>query len=342
MNRAFLSIFLLLSSVFPSINADAGPTMAFGYLYNTSEDGNLDYLETIFPNSFANSLQKAFAIDVLKPHEVQKLLARHDITLEKRYKDYEIQPLMEKLSADFFLLGNFTPLPAGRIQISMSMYAKGTNTVFSFTNTGRMETEIFKLVDRISQIMVNFFGTDNLYRTEVIRPGSRLAILSNIEGADLNDFYHTFMSKGYRISGIQGNGLKTLLGNDEIERFKYVSSPKNSFDLITDTRTFIFKFGPWAGERYLDRISDYRNIYKVYDLEYQSTRKNILGKMSARLGGIDNLLIVGFDPGIGRAWVRCLDMRENELVWMQSNITGKNSGEIADSIIKSMSAPLEE
>ena len=31
--------------------------IAFGYLTNTSKDANYDYLETMFPNSFANSLE---------------------------------------------------------------------------------------------------------------------------------------------------------------------------------------------------------------------------------------------------------------------------------------------
>ncbi|MBN1533902.1 MAG: hypothetical protein JXA20_14630 [Spirochaetes bacterium] len=341
MKRIVLAALLLSIIIFDS-RADADPTMAFGYLTNTSGDSNYDYLETIFPNSFANSLRKSFNINVLKPHEVNRLLAKDDCTLEKSYKDHDMQRLMERVSADFFILGSFVTLPLNRVQITMSMYAKGSNTVFTFTNTGRMETEIFRLVDRIASIMVNFFGRENLYRSVSVRPGARLGIITNIDGADLNDLYYTFMLKGYRIAGMQGNYLKGIVTQDEIERFKFVSAVNNSFDLITDTRTFTFRFGPWAGERYLDRISDIRYVYRVYDLEYQKTRNDVLSKLSARFGGIDNLLIIGFDRGVRRAWVRCLDVREKDLVWMQSNITGGTSGEIAAKMIERMSSPVEE
>jgi hypothetical protein len=333
---------LLLSIIIFTARADADPTMAFGYLANTTGDSNYDYLETIFPNSFANSLRKSFKINVLKPNEVNGRLARHDLVLEKSYRDHEMQSIMEKVSADFFILGSFVTLPLNRVQITMSLYARGSGTVFTFTNTGRMETEIFRLVDRIASIMVNFFGSDNLYRTEAVRPGARLGIITNIDGADLNDLYFTFMSRGYKVASLQGNYLKGIVSRDEIERFRYVSAANNSFDLITDTRTFTFRFGPWAGERYLDRISGIRYAYKVYDLEFQKTRNEVLGKLSARFGGIDNLIVIGFDQKVQKAWVRCLNVREKDLVWMQSNITGKTSGEIAAKMIEKMSAPVEE
>ena len=54
--------------------AEAAPVMAFGYLANKSKDGNYDYLETIFPNSFAGSIQNIFWVDVIKPIRVNRIM----------------------------------------------------------------------------------------------------------------------------------------------------------------------------------------------------------------------------------------------------------------------------
>jgi len=341
MKRAVIAAFLALT-VLVTLRADAVPTMAFGYLSNSSDDKNFDYLESLFTNSFANSLNKLFNVNVIRPGEVDTLLKKHDSSLQKKYQPFEVQDLLEKINADYFINGKFAPLPDNRIKITMSVFARGHNSIFTFTNTGRLETELFKLVDRIALVMTDFFGDENLYRTEVIQPGKKLAILTNIDGPDLNELYHAFLSKGYKLASMQGNYVKNYMDEAEIGHFKYIAAAENQYDIFSDTRTFVFKYGTWASDPYVEKVTYMRNMLKIYDFGYNSVRNELLGKLSARFGGIDNLLVIGFDSGVGSAWVRCINVREKDLVWMQSNITGKSSGDIANKIIERMSTKLQE
>src|SRR5271157_3610837 len=138
---------LLVLCLFAIIHADAAPRLAFGYLSNRSGDSNYDYLETIFPNSFAGTVQNMFSAKVMKPVQINKKMAKYHLTLEKEYEPYELAALTEKLSADYFIYGSFTLLPRVMIKVNIKLYRRGTNRLFAFSNTGKMEAEIFKLVD---------------------------------------------------------------------------------------------------------------------------------------------------------------------------------------------------
>ena len=54
--------------------AAGAPVIAFGYLHNKSGNENYDYLEVIFPNSFASTIQPFLAAEVRKPLQVEEIL----------------------------------------------------------------------------------------------------------------------------------------------------------------------------------------------------------------------------------------------------------------------------
>ena len=148
--------------------AYAEQVVAFGYLHNTTKDQDYDYLETIFPNSFAASIHAIYNIDVKKPLQIEKELNLHSQSLKRVYKIFELRDLAEKISADLFVYGSFALLPENRIEITLNTYINGNDEIFSFTNIGKMETEISRLVDRITIIVINLMNEDSFFRSNKI------------------------------------------------------------------------------------------------------------------------------------------------------------------------------
>ncbi|OHD64462.1 MAG: hypothetical protein A2176_11270 [Spirochaetes bacterium RBG_13_51_14] len=311
----------LLLTLLVSARAGAVPTMAFGYLVNKSKDANYDYLETIFPNSFANSIRNVFQVKVLKPGQIGKILEKYNLTLEKEYQPHELMELTDKISADYYVYGTFVLLPGDRIKISLNMYNNGLNRVFSFINVGRMETEIFKLVDRITGIMINFLGREQFFMSRIIPRGSKIGIFTNLDGAELNYLYYAFMAAGYQVASIQGNSLNNNLTSDMIDNFTCISAADNSYQIVSNPRAVRFLHGTWTGKRYYEEISYIREAYRIFDLDYRETKFNVLEKL-LNYHDIDKIMIIGFNDVRSSAWVRCLDLRSRDLIWMQARITG--------------------
>ncbi len=334
--------FLIASILLVRVYAEAAPSMAFGYLYNKSGDQNFEYLETIFPNSFANSIKNIFDVTVMKPTQVNKRLEKFKSKLKTEYKGYELAQVAQRASADFFIYGSFTPLPNDRIQILLHLYQTGSNRIFSFSNVGTMETEIFKLVDRITMILVNFLGSDNLYRSALITPKSRLGIITNLTGRDLNELYFSFFDKGYSISAVQGNSVRNNVDMKDINKFFYMTSDNSSYDIITDPNRVVFPYGTWAGQQHTDKVNYLKKMYAYYDRDYLQTKKQLVQKLvKESKNSMNTLLVIGFNKNKSKAWVRCLDIDSNDIVWMQANISGSSISSICAKMITEMNAKIK-
>lgn len=335
----FLSLLLLLG-LFRS--ASAAPSMAFGYLANESNDADFEYLETIFPNSFANSITNIFKVKVIKPNQINKRLSKYKLQLQRYYPSYEVPELMEKIESDFFIFGKFVPMPENNILIVLNFYEKGSNKLFTFSNIGKMESEIFKLVDRITQILINLLDTEQFYKTGVIKKNSQLAFISNLDGADLNMLYYTFMDNGYTLSYMQGNTVYNHTSEDLINTFKFIYSENNSYDIITDKRKVKLLHGTWSGPPYQEKVNNAKRLYNYYDFKYNETKQAILEKISRTFNGsIDYLFIIGFNKRKNKAWLRCINMATRDLIWMQSNIKGRNVSDISQIIAKKMTEKMK-
>jgi hypothetical protein len=282
-------------------------------------------------------------VDVLKPHEINEKLAKTNLALKKEYNTFELKELVTEIGSDIFIYGSFTPLPGNRIKIILNLYMNKTDYIFTFTNIGKMETEIFKLVDRITQILINYLDREKIYRRTVIKKGSNLAVLTNLKGSNLNKLYITLLENGYRLVHFQGNQLTNSVSNKMIKRFMYLSSNNNTFDYITDNRTMEFSFGTWAGPGHKEKVEKLRKIYSRYDYDYIDTKTAIIKKLNSVYGNtLDYLLIIGFNNNRKEAWVRSIDLKKKDLVLMQSNIKGKNINSVSRNIENRISKPLKK
>ena len=93
--KYFLLTFFIITGIL-QINAISKPSMGFGYLANNSKDANYNYLETIFPNSFANSMRNIFDIEVKKPHSINEILKEDNLKLKKKYEPWELAEVIKK------------------------------------------------------------------------------------------------------------------------------------------------------------------------------------------------------------------------------------------------------
>ena len=313
-----IALFILLATLPMSAPAE-GAVIAFGYLENRSRDRDYDYLETIFPNSFATSVKIA-DVEVFKPQMIDALLKQNfNVKLKKDYDYYELPDIAEMIGSDLFIYGNFNPLSRNRVKIVMHIYFTESKEVLTFTNIGRMETEIFRLVDRITIMVINIIH--KFYKIQKIPPGSRLAILTNVDGEEANKIYYAFLKKRYRITSFQSNDLATPLKVRTFDRFRYITTKDNSYSAIRDWRKLKFFHGTWTGIEYNKRVRYLKALYKKYDLNYLDIKNMLLGKLNESFDRrIDHILIIGFNEEKSRAWLRCINIRRRDLIWIQSDI----------------------
>jgi hypothetical protein len=313
--------FIILTLTLFAIELNAKPTIAFGYIHNIKNERELSYLEFILPNSFANSVNAIFDVNIKKPLELENELSKTGKSLKKDYEYFELPELVNDVKSDIFIFGNFKSAPDNQIKIVLDIYLKGNGEIFTFTNYGRMETQVSRIVDRISIIIINFMSEHNLYKVKKIMPGTKLAILTNLDGEEQNSLLVAFMEKGYPLVCFQNNEIQNAIDSSMINKFSYIRTMKNSYDIVTDWRKSEFYHSTWTDDKYYDHIKYLKNLFDKFDLNYEVIKNNALDKINnSYKNTIDVLLIIGFSDNRRTSWVRAIDMREKELIWMQSNI----------------------
>ena len=113
----------------------------------------------------------------------------------------------------------------------MTLYARETNKVLTFSNVGKMETEIFKLVDRITFILVSFMDKQkNIYQTKLIPKNASLGIITNLK--DIYPF--NTIKKLDSIYRGQIISRRQIHGFYEMEKKKFWLKDKdyNSYDVL--------------------------------------------------------------------------------------------------------------
>lgn len=301
----------------------AKTTVAFGYLTNRSGNPNFNYMEIIFPNSFASSIAAVYDCNVIKPLKLNELLETKQLTLQKHYENHELPQITKTINCDLFIFGYFIPLPDNTIKIVLTLYESGSNQIFTFTNIGRMETEIFKIIDRVTLVLFDFFGKNGFFMSKPIMRGSSVGLITNLNPQELNYIYAEFFNAGYSVIAVQGNGLDSYYAHDNkiMNYFKYISTDANSYDIITDWSMFRMTLGAWDGKTKKERQEDLRKIYEIYDLNYKALKNTVLQKYKNIYPRCDYLLFAVYDDARTSCWARAIDIKTKQLIFMHSNIT---------------------
>jgi hypothetical protein len=319
-----ISCYLLFSFIFIYLvksSAMARPEIAFGYMHNTENDAESGYLETILPNSCANAISAIFDVKIKKPVNLEKELKEKGSLLKKDYELHEIPEVIKIIGSDMFVFGNYEIIKENRIKIVMNIYMKEKNEIFKFTNTGRIETQISRLVDSISVVIINFMNKQTQYKVRSILPGTRIAVITNLNNIEQNIIFSSFLKNGYTISCLRANDIFNIIDDNDINKFRYITTGKNSYEIINYPGNAWFASGSWSGIEHEKSIRDIKELYKKYDPDFYIIKEQVLdGINSVFENKIDILMVIGFSPDRKKSWVRAIDMKEKELVWMYSDI----------------------
>lgn len=315
-------IIALMYVLMLSCTVYARTTVAFGYLTNRMGNPNFNYMEVIFPNSFASSIEAVYDCNVIKPLKLNELLEKKQLTLQRHYENHELPQITKTIGCDLFIFGYFIPLPDNTIKIVLTLYESGSNQIFTFTNIGRMETEIFKIIDRITLVLFDFFGKNGFFMSKPILRGSSVGLITNLNPEELNIMYAEFFHAGYSVIAVQGNELDSYYAHEDemMNYFQYFSTDANSYDIITDWSKFTMTLGIWEGKKKKEWQKDLRKIFEIYDLNYKVFKNTVLERYRNIYPGCDYLLFVVYNPSRTSCWTRAIDIKTKQLIFMHSNV----------------------
>jgi hypothetical protein len=312
-------------------------TAAVNYFENKSKSSEYEFLATVLPNSLASTLEAEFDIDTVKPAELdEKIKKAEQEPLKRSYTDIELPKIMPQIGkADFFIYGSFQPLDDSTLEVVVNIYDRKTMELFSFSTTGRFSivgtsgTEIFTLIDKLSETFKSFISSDQLFYDAEIQPGAKLAFITNLDAESMNRFYGPFLEDGYGIISVQSNELENHMQDDIMFwKLKYLAAKKNSFDRARSLEPMIFKYSPALGKgTYLYQQAT-KNLIKKYFYSYPAQQETTLKNLNnAYKNHIDYLFIVMFDSSHNEAWLRCFDLKrfDAKLIWLQTGIRGNGT-----------------
>lgn len=336
----FLPVLILLFCLIPvpRVMADS---ISLGYIINKTGNDNLNYLEKILPNSIASSLKNKYNIDITKPGQLSFLMNKDNPENKLELKDEDMFWLDDELDTDYFAYGYFSLLENNRIKLIMNIFKKDTRSIFSFEETGYLETEMFRFIDKISAQIKNITSESMIYKGAAVTPKSKFSIITNLSGEELNCLYYEFLAGGYRISSTQGNELYNIVDDDNIQKLYHVSGINASYHIIDNRKDIDLMFGAWSGKNSYKKIMEDKKTFEQYAFNFSSTYNDFLKKLKAfDNDSTDYLIIIGFDDDRTNAWIRCVSIKDNRLLITESGIEGSSINEIAKKILNSITTGL--
>ncbi len=308
---------------------------SFGYIYNSTEDSNLNYLEIILPNAIASSLKRKFNFKTVNPTVLSRDLRKSSLLLKKRYNDIELPKFSESLDTGYFIYGDFSTLGDDIVQVKINVYDAKTLKIFTFNETGEIQAEIFKLVDRITLRLKEIMSSKKLYISEKIKPRATVGIITNLDGNNLNELYFEFLREHFSIKTFQANNLRNNITGLYIQNFYQMYSDKASFRRIAPKEDIHNFYTVWTDNETMDKVLKLKRMYEKYASQFREKQDKLLDSIRENYSSrIDYLLVIGFTEGNSSAWARCLNLKNKRLVYTQSKITSDSIGGIAQKIIR--------
>ncbi|MBN1500470.1 MAG: hypothetical protein JW982_09950 [Spirochaetes bacterium] len=320
----FKKLFFLTLLTFITVEVfSADYTFAFGYLKNSSKDKSYDYLEKVFSNSLVSSF-KGRDIDLLRASEIESELEKKDLKLLYEYSEDQLIDLCDIIDADYFMYGSFIPLDDYYVRLVISIYSRNTDELFTFETIGKLETEIFSLIDTLSAVLFNAASSRVYYKKDVIADNSKLSIITNLEASEMNEMYSVFMGSNFEISTVQSTDLENSVSSDELQYFYDLISSKNSLKKLKDSelkKETNFIYGSWMDAAQSQQTKQDNNYINFYYYDYPESKKKALENLSKSTKNNDYLLIIHFNRSRTKSFVRCIDFKTGNLIWMERNIT---------------------
>lgn len=311
-------------------------SIAVGNFVNTSTKSDFNYLESILPTALASSLDTQFRINTIKPKEIEEILIKKQLN---NYAEKDLLKISSYIKAEYFVYGSFEPQQGNQIKIVINVYKVSSSSIFTFTDVGFLEVEIFRLIDRLSMQVKNITDPAMIYKGENLQQNSRLAVLTNIGGEDLNTLYYEIMNQGHKLNSFQGNTIYNNIDKDDIDKFYYISSDVASWRKIYDRNAIKLYHGTWSGKTYFEDIKEERKIFQKYAFNDERTARTTFAAINkAAPGKIDYLLIIGFNKNRKKAWIRCVNLKNGNLIFSAAAVSGSSINDITQKILATISS----
>jgi hypothetical protein len=309
-------------------------TIAVGNFSNISSNRSYDYLESILPTALAGSLDSNFRINTIKPREIEEIIKNK---LQRDYSEQDLYNISSQIKAEYFVFGTFEPQSGNRIKTVINIYKVSSSNIFSFTDIGFLEVELFRLIDKLSLHVKNITDPVMLYKSESISPGSRFAVLTNIEGEYLNSLYYEILNRGHRLNSFQGQSIYSNLGSEDINKFYHITTTSASYRRIYYPDEIKLIYGTWAGPAYYKNLKNKQKLYEKYIVSFNSTGQKAFSEINKSAPGeIDYLLIIGFNDNRNKAWIRCINLKTGNMIFTASAISGSSVGDITKKIMANL------
>ena len=312
-----------------------GP-IAVGNFINTSSRNDFNYLESILPTALASSLNTKYKINIIKPQEIEKILKTKSL---ENYTEEDLYKISSHIKAKYFVYGSFEPQQNNKIKAMIHIYKISSSSIFTFTDEGFRDTAIFNLIDRISMHIKNITNPAMVYKSGTLKQNSRLAVLTNIQGEDLNSLYLEIMSHGHKLNSFQGNSIYNNIGKEDIDKLYYTSSEAASLRKIHDKNAIELYYGTWSGKSHFKDIKEQQRIYEKYTFNHDIIDKKTFAAINrAAPGKIDYLLIIRFNKNKKEAWIRCVNLNTGNLIFSSAAIEGSSVNDITQKILAYISS----
>ena len=318
-SAAFVILVLFFGA--SSSNGASRQSVAMWYIINKSaNEKSYDYLETVFPESLTASINNISQLAVSSPGVFEDVLHKEKLSLEKYCSPSDVREIAEKTKTDFFIYGEFFPVKKNNIRTTLRIYSRETDTFFTFNETVVIVAEIFPFVDKITSVIINYILTNGRYIGGIIPDSRKLAFITGLPDTEIHELYLSFMRAGYRLAPIQNNSVSNKIDDKSIQSFFYITTKNNSYNssLIEEDCSPLS-----PGVCFADEEDD--SLQRLY---------------SSVKGDVDYLIIVGFNKRRKSAWVRGIDLKNRNLIWIHPQITGASIYEISNEMIIQMQTPM--
>jgi hypothetical protein len=327
-----LILILVLSAVAGvPLSAD---TVAFGYFENVSKNLEYEFLRTVLPNSLSSALASEYEFTVFKPSEVDQILIEKGYDrMQSQISVRDIPELGRKIKkADFIVTGFYKLKDERNIEVTVSIYDIHGNEFLTFSvggpfsTSGKTSTEVFNLVDGLTESFNLFITQDHMYQESDVLEKSSLGFITNLNPDELNSLYRPFMENGYSIIPLQLCETENHLENDPfVYKLKYFSLKKTEIDKFESETKQFFYYSPAIGQTammYQDTVK--KLIARYYFGISEQTAASLKRLNDSCKSNIDYLIVLLFNPEKNEAMIRVFDCRrfDQKIIWVQDRIKG--------------------
>ena len=320
--KKFLFFLFLLPAFFSHVltQEERLKGLAFLPFENLTGDSNSDYLSELVPNSLSSSFRDKSDRIIVATESAREI--SDDFTTDGvlRITHHDYKKIAGILSAEYLIHGSFSEKQGLKL-FTIVVYNAALDEFISFERSGNIdsETEIFGLVDKLKTVLMNMAKYEYIYKTEIIKPNSKIAVFSNLTGPEYNILISEFMKAGHTISSVQANDNDSVLTGQQMDFFYNLPGKTERIEKRTEPFKLELISEPWKSEQTLKKEKS--NFEQTGKMVYFSGETNIsaLKLISDRYGSVDYFFFINASFDKKRLWVRCINTDSWKIVWIESH-----------------------